>query len=52
MGNVKTKVVPVIIGTIGNISKSLRKYLGNIREVTPINYRKQSQWALRTFFEK
>ena len=30
MWNVKTKVIPVIIGATGTISKSFRKYLGNI----------------------
>jgi len=30
MWNVKTKVIPVIIGTTGTISKSLRKYVSNI----------------------
>ena len=30
MWNVKTKVIPVIIGAIGTISKSFRKYLSNI----------------------
>jgi hypothetical protein len=30
MWNVKTKVIPVIIGATGTISKSLRKYVGNI----------------------
>jgi hypothetical protein len=30
MWNVKTKVIPVIIGATGTISKSLRKYLTNI----------------------
>jgi len=30
MWNVKTKVIPVIIGTTGTISKSFRKYLSNI----------------------
>jgi len=34
MGNVKTKVIPVIIGTNGTISKSFRKYMNNI----PGNY--------------
>jgi hypothetical protein len=29
MWNVKAKVIPVIIGAIGTISKSLRKYLSN-----------------------
>jgi hypothetical protein len=28
--NVKTKVIPVIIGTTGTISKSFRKYVSNI----------------------
>jgi hypothetical protein len=40
MGTAKTKIVPVIIRTTGNVSKSFRKYLSNIRETTPINYRK------------
>jgi hypothetical protein len=30
MWNVKTKVIPVIIGATGAISKSLRQYLSNI----------------------
>jgi hypothetical protein len=30
MWNVKTNVLPVIIGTTGTISKSFRKYLSNI----------------------
>jgi hypothetical protein len=30
MWNVKTKVMPVIIGTTGTISKSVRKYLSSI----------------------
>ena len=32
MWNVKTKVIPVIIGATGTISKSFRKYMGNILE--------------------
>jgi len=28
--NVKTKMIPVIIGAIGTISKSFRKYVSNI----------------------
>jgi len=31
MWNVKTKVIPVIIGATGTISKSFRKYASNIR---------------------
>jgi len=30
MWNVKTKVMPVIIGVTGTISKSFRKYVSNI----------------------
>jgi len=30
MWNVKTKVIPVIIGTTGTISKSFIKYVSNI----------------------
>jgi len=30
MWNVKTKVIPVIRGTTGTISKSFRKYMSNI----------------------
>jgi len=29
MWNVKTKVIPVIIGTTGTVSKSFRKYVSN-----------------------
>ena len=32
MRNVKTKVIPVIIGANGTISKSFRKYVSNIQE--------------------
>jgi len=32
MWNVKTKVIPVIIGATGTISKPLRKYASNIPE--------------------
>jgi hypothetical protein len=31
MWNIKTKVIPVIIGVTGSISKSFRKYVSNIR---------------------
>ena len=30
MWNVKTKVIPVIIGATGTISKAFRKYMNNI----------------------
>jgi len=32
MWNIKTKVIPVVIGAIGTISKSFRKYACNIPE--------------------
>ena len=32
MSNVKTKVIPVIIGATGTISRSFRKYVSNIPE--------------------
>ena len=32
MCNVKTKVIPVIIGATGTISKSFRKYVSHIPE--------------------
>ena len=32
MWNVKTKVIPVIIGATGTIAKSFRKYVSNIPE--------------------
>ena len=32
MWNVKTKVIPVIIGATGTISKAFRKYVSNIPE--------------------
>jgi hypothetical protein len=53
MWNVKTKVIPVIIGATGTISKSFRKYVSNIQEITKLrNYRKQPYWALHTYFGK
>jgi len=49
MWNVKTKVIPVIIGATGTISKAFSKYVSNI----PGNhYRKQPYWALHTYFGK
>jgi hypothetical protein len=37
MWNVKAKVIPVIIGANGTISKSLRQYLGNVPGKHEIN---------------
>jgi hypothetical protein len=36
MWNVKAEVIPLIIWVAGTISKSFRKYLGNIPEKAPI----------------
>jgi len=53
MWNVKTKVIPVIIGATGTISKSFRKYVSNIPGNHELrNYRKQLYWALHTYFRK
>jgi len=52
MWNVKTKVIPVIIGANGTISKSFRKYASKIpgkREVKEL--RKEPYWALHTHFK-
>jgi len=49
MWNVKTKVIPVIIGATGIISKSFRKYVSNIPgNMKSRNYRKQPYWTLHT----
>ena len=53
MWNVKTRVIPVIIGATGTISKSFRKYVIDI----PGNHdvkklQKKPYWALRTYFGK
>jgi hypothetical protein len=53
MWNVKTKVMPVIIGATGTISKSFRKYVISIPGSTKSrNYRKQLYWAQHTYFRK
>jgi hypothetical protein len=46
MWNVKTILIPVIIGAIGTISKTFRKYLGNIRRKQDI---KELQKAVINF---
>jgi hypothetical protein len=54
MWNVKTRVIPVVIGTTGTISKSFRKYVRTI----PGNHgvkelqKKLLYWALHTYFGK
>jgi len=52
MWNVKTKVIPLIIGASGTISKSFRKYVSNIPITKLRNYRKQPYWALHTYCGK
>ena len=53
MWNVKTKVIPVIIGTTGTISKSFRKYVSNIPGKHEVkDSRKQPYWSLNTYFGK
>jgi hypothetical protein len=53
MWNVKTRVIPVIIGANGTISKSFRKYVSTIpgnhdvRELQKLPY-----WALHTYCGK
>ena len=54
MRNVKPKVIPVIIGATGTISKSFRKYVSNIpgnNEVKELQ-KKKPYWALHTYLGK
>jgi hypothetical protein len=47
----KAKVIPVIIGATGNISKSLRQYLSNVQGKQEIKeLHKQPKWALHTYY--
>ena len=50
MWNVKAKLISVIIGATGTISKSLRQYLSNIPQKHKIKKlkKKQPYWALHT----
>jgi len=52
MRNVKSKVIPVIIGATGTISKSFRKYVTYQGNMKSRKYRKQPYWALHTYFGK
>jgi len=54
MWNVKTKVIPVIIGAIGSISKSLIKHPGNIPGKQKIKElkKKQPHLVLHTYLRK
>jgi len=51
MWNVKTTVIPVLIGATWTISKSFRKYV-TYHETMTLSYRKQPHWALHTYFGK
>jgi hypothetical protein len=53
MWNVKARVIPVVIGATGTISKSFRKYVSNI----PGNHdvkelQKTAYWAPHTYYGK
>jgi len=51
--NVKTGVIPVIIGATGTISKSFRKYVSNISRNQEVKeLQKRAIWALHTYFGK
>jgi hypothetical protein len=53
MWKMKTRVIPVIIGATGTISKSFRKYGAMYQETMKLrNYRKQPYWALHTYIGK
>jgi hypothetical protein len=54
MWNVQAKVIPVIKGVTGTISKSLRQYLSNIPGKHKIKElkKKQPYWALHTYYSK
>jgi len=54
MWNVKAKVIPVITGANGTLSKSLRRYVSNIpgkQEITELQKRKP-YWALHAYCVK
>ena len=52
MWNVKTKVIPVIIGATGTISKSFRKYVSNIPGKYKIKELQKTDTALHTYCGK
>jgi len=52
MWNVKTKVILVIIGAAGTISKLFGKYVTHQENMKSRNYRKQPYWALHTYCGK
>jgi hypothetical protein len=52
MWNVKTNVIPVIIGATGTISKSFRKYLSNVPGNHKAKQLQKTYWALHTYSGK
>jgi len=55
MWNVTAKLIPVITGATGTISKSLRQYLSNIpeqHEIKELQKQKQPCMALHTYCRK
>jgi len=53
MWNVKTRVIPVVIGTTRTISKSFRKHVSNIPGHHDVKQlQKKPYWALHTYFGK
>jgi hypothetical protein len=55
MWNVKTRVIPVIIGAIGTISRSFRKYVSNIpgnHEVRELQKNSHIGHCTHTYFRK
>jgi hypothetical protein len=51
MSNVKTRVIPVLIGETGSILKSFRKYRSEVRGKQQIkDLQKQPHWAVHTYF--
>jgi len=53
MWNVKAKVIPVITGATGTVSKPFRKYVSNVPgNMKSRNYREQPYWELHTYFGK
>jgi hypothetical protein len=53
MRNLKTKVIPILMGATGTTSKTLRKYQNKDEESAKSrNYRKKPQWVLHMYFGK
>ena len=48
--NVKTKVIPVIIGATGTVSKSFRKYVSNVSGKHEFKELQKTYCALHTYF--